>query len=114
MNGEKTRVGTRENLRVCGLYSCTEMLEKKLDDKSKNMVLVGYPGESSNYRLYDPVTKRVSVSRDVMVDEKLSGVSQQAESRDEGVLSLPKTRVDDEVIEIEDDDELVVEDPRPI
>ena len=90
------------------------MLRKKLDDKSKKMVLVGYQAESSNYRLYDPVTKRVSMSRVVVFDEELSGVSKQAGSRDEGVLFLPKTRMDDEVIEIEDDDELVIEDPGPI
>jgi len=64
--------------------------------------------ESSNYRLYDPVSKKVSVSRDVVFDETLSTKSANEASPDDRVLVLRKTEAEreaDEVIEINDDDE---------
>lgn len=33
------------------------------------MVLVGYNDESTNYRLFDPVTKKIKISRDVLFNE---------------------------------------------
>jgi hypothetical protein len=40
---------------------------KKLDKKSVKMILVGY--EQENYRMYDPNTRKITVSRDVKFDE---------------------------------------------
>jgi hypothetical protein len=42
---------------------------KKLDDRSKPMIFVGYEPGSKAYRVYDPSTRRVHVSRDVIFDE---------------------------------------------
>lgn len=42
---------------------------KKLDDKSVQCVLLGVSEESKAYRLYDPATKKIIVSRDVIFDE---------------------------------------------
>lgn len=42
---------------------------KKWDSKSKKVMLVGYQGESANYRLFDPATNKVTVSRDVSFNE---------------------------------------------
>ena len=42
---------------------------KKLDDRSKRMVFVGYEPGSKAYRVYDPVTRRVHISRDIIFDE---------------------------------------------
>lgn len=36
------------------------------------MVLVGYESISSNYRLYDPVTKKISTSKDVKNNDEQS------------------------------------------
>jgi len=33
-------------------------------------LVVSYQGESANYRLYDPVKKKVDVSRNVVIREK--------------------------------------------
>lgn len=41
-------------------------LIKKFDPRAKKTVLVGYDGDSENYRLYDPETRKVSVSRHVV------------------------------------------------
>ncbi|GJU04879.1 retrovirus-related pol polyprotein from transposon TNT 1-94 [Tanacetum coccineum] len=41
----------------------------KLDDKSRKCVLLGVSDESKAYRLYDPVSKKIIVSRDVIFEE---------------------------------------------
>jgi transposase InsO family protein len=43
---------------------------KKLDDRSRPMIFVGYEPGSKAYRVYDPVTRRVHISRDVVFDEE--------------------------------------------
>jgi hypothetical protein len=43
---------------------------KKLEDRSKVMVFVGYEPGSIAYKCYDPITKKVHVSRDVVFDEE--------------------------------------------
>jgi transposase InsO family protein len=42
---------------------------KKLDDRSRRMIFVGYEPGSMAYRAYDPVAERVTISRDVVFDE---------------------------------------------
>nr|GEY71933.1 putative copia-type polyprotein [Tanacetum cinerariifolium] len=44
----------------------------KLDDKSKKCVFLGVSKESKAYRLYDPVSIKIIVSRDVVFDEEAS------------------------------------------
>ncbi|KAK9426877.1 hypothetical protein V1505DRAFT_389300 [Lipomyces doorenjongii] len=44
----------------------------KLDNKTKVAVFVGYPHEQSGYRLYDPETQKLLVSRNVTFDENRS------------------------------------------
>lgn len=48
-----------------------KQFRKKLNAKAKKMLLVGYQAEYLNYRLYDPTTKRVLVSRNVVFNETL-------------------------------------------
>jgi hypothetical protein len=43
---------------------------KKLDDCSKPMIFIGYEPGSKAFRAYDPVSKRVHVTRDVVFDEQ--------------------------------------------
>lgn len=42
---------------------------RKFDARAKKVILVGYDGESTNYRLYHPETKKVTVSRNVVFRE---------------------------------------------
>jgi transposase InsO family protein len=44
----------------------------KLDDKSVKCVLLGISRESKAYRLYDPISQKIIVSRDVIFDENSS------------------------------------------
>ena len=45
---------------------------RKLDPKSEKCILVGYSHEQKHYKCYNPLTKQVRVSRDVMFDESAS------------------------------------------
>jgi len=38
-----------------------KQFRKKFDPKAKKMILVGYQAESTNYRLYDPISKKIVV-----------------------------------------------------
>lgn len=43
---------------------------KKLDDRSKPMIFIGYERGSKAYRAYDPTTGHMHVMRDVVFDEQ--------------------------------------------
>jgi hypothetical protein len=43
---------------------------KKLEYRSKLMIFIGYEPRSKAYRAYDPVAKKVHVSRDMVFDEQ--------------------------------------------
>jgi hypothetical protein len=47
-------------------------VKKKLDNKSLRCVLLGVSEESKAYRLYDPISKKIVINRDIMFieDEK--------------------------------------------
>jgi hypothetical protein len=45
---------------------------KKLEDRSKAMMFMGYEPGSAAYMCYDPVSKKVHISRDVIFDEEVS------------------------------------------
>ncbi|CAA6674078.1 unnamed protein product [Spirodela intermedia] len=42
---------------------------KKLEDRGRKMIFIGYECGSKAYRAYDPTTRRVHVTRDVVFDE---------------------------------------------
>jgi hypothetical protein len=59
-------------MRTFGCVTHVKIVEpylKKLDDCRKPMVFVGYEPGSMAYRVYDPTSCRVHVSRDVIFDE---------------------------------------------
>jgi hypothetical protein len=45
---------------------------KKLNDRSRSMIFIGYEPGSKAYRAYNPVSKKVHVSRDIVFDEQAS------------------------------------------
>lgn len=59
-----------------------KQLIRKFNARAKKIILVGYQGESANYRLYDPEKKTVSVSRNVSFREQSDG-----EKRESSVMS---------------------------
>jgi len=62
---------------------------KKLDDRSRRTIFVGYEPGSKAYRVYDPVTRRVHVSRDLVFEEAVQWLWTQGQ----------RSEVDDFVLE---------------
>lgn len=57
-----------DHIRVFGseaFVHIPKQLRKKCDKKSQKMTFVGYQADSSNYRIYNSTTGKVTVSRDV-------------------------------------------------
>ena len=46
-----------------------DVLRKKLDDKAEKCIFLGYSQKTKGYKLYNPVSGKVIVSRDVTFDE---------------------------------------------
>jgi hypothetical protein len=66
------RTPSVQHLRTFGCVTHTKVTmphQKKLDDRSRRMIFVGYEPGSKAYRVYDPSTRRVHISRDVVFDE---------------------------------------------
>jgi hypothetical protein len=59
------------HLRMFGCLAFTKDLTqlKKLDDRNHPGVIIGYADGAKAYRVLDPTTQRVRVSRDVVFDE---------------------------------------------
>ncbi|GBP89745.1 Retrovirus-related Pol polyprotein from transposon TNT 1-94 [Eumeta japonica] len=51
--------------------------KQKLDKKAKNLILVGYPYNVKGYKLYNPKTRKITMSRDVIIIEKENSSSAQ-------------------------------------
>jgi transposase InsO family protein len=70
--------GKKPNVHYLRVFGCVAHVKtahpqlKKLDDRSMPMVLMGYDAGSKAYKLYDPVSQRAHVSRDVVFDEDAS------------------------------------------
>lgn len=66
------------HLKICGCTAFAhipDIKRTKLDSKSKKLIFVGYDGNSTNYRLFDPMTRKITVSRNVIFDEKIDNTS---------------------------------------
>ncbi|GMI71530.1 hypothetical protein HRI_000822300 [Hibiscus trionum] len=54
----------------CNAYAhVPEQIRKKLDERGEQCIFIGYDERSKAYRLYNPVTKKLIISRDVEFDE---------------------------------------------
>lgn len=73
-----------DHLRVFGseafLHLPKEKHTSKFSARSKKLIMVGYDGESKNYRLYDSSTKRIHVSSDVIFNENANGFDKKVNS----------------------------------
>ena len=85
---------------------------KKFDGKSEKRIMVGYQGNSSNYRAYDPNTKKVTVSRDVIFNEKAANDTSFSKRYDnEFALSCNENlNADEPIFKDDEDDENVRDD----
>uniref|UniRef100_A0A8I6Y7V3 Integrase catalytic domain-containing protein n=1 Tax=Hordeum vulgare subsp. vulgare TaxID=112509 RepID=A0A8I6Y7V3_HORVV len=67
--------GRKPDVRFLRIFGCVGHVKvvgphlRKLDDRSTPMVFISYEIGCKAYRMYDPATKRLHVSRDVVFDE---------------------------------------------
>jgi len=47
-----------------------DQVRTKLDDKNKKMIFVGYDQKSNGYKLYNPIKRKMAISRDVKFNEE--------------------------------------------
>ena len=64
----------------------------KLDDKKRQCVLLGVSDESKIYRLFDPVNKKVLISKDVIFEEQKGWNLEQNEEYQLGILDLEEMK----------------------
>ena len=80
--GKKPDLG---HVRAFGEVGCEQVPKKftrKFDARTKKVILMGYDGESTKYRLYQLDTKKVTVSRSVIFREYINGESYSSETSD--------------------------------
>lgn len=76
MTPEEAWSGTKPSVEYFRVFGCISYVHvpdakrTKLEDKSVACVLLGVSEESKAYRLYDPITKKVIISKDVVFEEK--------------------------------------------
>ena len=75
---EEAWSGVKPSVEYFKVFGCVSHVHvpdskrKKLDDKSLSCVLLGVSEESKAYRLYEPVSQKILVSRDVVFEEDRS------------------------------------------
>ena len=89
-----------KHLRIFGsdVYVHTpKQFTRKFDARASKQIFVGYTEESTNYRVYDPKTMKVSIARNVVFNEKV-GVSpaNEEEKEEENAVSLPRPQGENE------------------
>ena len=75
MTPEESFTGKKPDLSHLKVFGCLayvhvpDKLRSKLDPKAKNCMFIGYSLEQKGYRCYNPVTREIRVSKDVIFDE---------------------------------------------
>jgi hypothetical protein len=78
------------HLRIFGCVAYAQVPKakrRKLDDRGEKCIFVGYSEESKAYKLYNPLTNKVMVSRDVVFSEEESWSWSNKEADKENVVS---------------------------
>ncbi|GMI83498.1 hypothetical protein HRI_002019000 [Hibiscus trionum] len=68
-NGKKPGIGHLKIFECIAYAHIPEQIRKKLDDRGEKCIFIGYDERSKAYRLYNPLTKKLIISRDVEFDE---------------------------------------------
>lgn len=101
-------IGKKPNLKHLRIFGSEaymhvpKQLTTKFDARAKRMILVGYERESTNYRLYDPISKKVQTSRDVIFTERTGKIILNENDIENEEIILPKV----EKVNIDPENEL--------
>ena len=71
-DGKKVNVSQFRFFGLVTFSHVPQKLRKKIDDRSERCILVGYSEESKAYILYNPLTKKFVLNRDVKFSENKS------------------------------------------
>ena len=80
-SGRKPGIG---HLRVFGRIAYAHVpkqIRNKFDDRSKELVFVGYDSRTKGYKLYDPRNGKVTLSRDVEFNEDRTNMGVESSRR---------------------------------
>jgi len=67
------------------IYGCTafkhisDALQTKLQPKLKKLIFVGYVMKEKAYQLWDPISDKISISRDVVFNEAQQGIERSSD-----------------------------------
>lgn len=100
-----------KHLRIFGseaFVHIPKQFTRKLDVRARKTILVGYEGDSANYRVYDPASKRISITRDVTFRERIGKVTSPLDERkdnNEFVIEIPENKLEESEDDTSDEDE---------
>lgn len=75
-----------EHMRIFGSEGYAHIpkqFTQKFDKRSRRVILLGYVGNSSNYRVYDPATDKVTCVRNITFNEKFGKVTLESDDDEE-------------------------------
>lgn len=103
------------HLRVfgCTAYALVD-LRSKLDDKSMKCVFIGYATQSKAYRLYNPLTGKIVVSRNVVFNENAGWNWKQRDSCDSIQQNIVGTDCSEEDVTVPSNDQQSSSPPTPL
>lgn len=89
-----------------GFEHVPKQFTHKFDAKAKKVLLVSYEGESSNYRLYHPDTRKVMVSRNVIFCEvtDTKETPKEITTEEDFTLSTKEQEVPDEQVAADEEE----------
>lgn len=80
---------------VANVYT-PKQFTSKMNLCVQKMILVGYENDSTNYRVYDPIRKRVNVMRNVTFHERARKIQTTDQEYDDEIVIFPKVKSDEE------------------
>jgi hypothetical protein len=82
------------HLRILGCVAYSQVSEskrKKLDDRDEKCIFLGYSEESKAYKLYNRLTKKFVISRDIIFDEeRVWSWSDEEKAKEQQLLEEPE------------------------
>lgn len=76
-----------------GYAHVPKQFTQKLDVRARKIILVGYQDDSTNYRVLDPTSKKITIARNVVFNEQIGQSSVQPEEDAEIILPPAKNIV---------------------
>ncbi|KAG6495777.1 hypothetical protein ZIOFF_043604 [Zingiber officinale] len=99
---EEAWSGRKSSINYLKIFGCLpyahvpDQLRKKLDDKGEKCIFIGYSDTSKAYKLYNPETKKVIISHNVIFDEHGSWSWSIEKGKSIVVLGIPNDLLDEQ------------------